>query len=403
MCPLMLLPQGGGIDKWRLLQHRRYNWKEPNGTNRPNLTHKTKFCVVTSHLSAGSTITNSIVPYPLFYFCWQEGRQSGDAEWVASRGEDGSASASTGPRQATSSTSQTASRLVGAPLGVLQPGGGNSLCVAAVVERSGDSSVLVGGATVSRLSGRGRGALCAAAVSAATGILLAAKTFVLCGQADSAEVTAWLAGLPEGTVVAIAAGGGGPQNDSTLDAGLAEGLAGLARDVGPDGARESTSGETKSKVFALVGWKGAGQREWARRQHRTAGDGGGRRALYAELLLAPPDLTADHVASPKQVELQDKLCLCPLRSAPGDETIGPARGFCRRAGEPTVSVGPTIDLVDCPGWTTTLQAPQDVAATDGGAEKESACPPAAWMVTAVYPAEGETHEDTEEFDDGPVG
>eukprot|EP00752_Nemacystus_decipiens_P003103 g2874.t1 len=341
----------------------------------------------------------------------KEGRQSGDAEWVASRGEDGSASALPGPARSTSSNSQTTgSPLVGAPLGVLQaPAGGgasaNALCVAAVVERSGDASVLVGGATASRLSGRGRGALCAVAVSSASGILLAAKTFVLGGEGSSAEVTAWLAGLPEGTVVAIAAGGGGPENGPALDAGLAEALAGLAEDVVPDAAAtESTPGNTKSRAFALVGWKGPGRREWARRQHRASGPdsggggGGGRTALYAELLLAPPDLTADQAAiSPKQVELQDKLCVCPLRSAPGDETLAPAapaRGFCRREGEPTVSVGPAVDLVDCPGWTTTLQAPL---------ESNAVSPPAAWMVTSVIPAVGETHEDTEEFDDGPVG
>lgn len=258
---------------------------------------------------------------------------------------------------------------------------------------------------MSRLSGRGRGALCAIAVSSAAGILLAAKTFVLGDEGGSAEVAAWLAGLPEGTIVAIAAGGGGPEDDSTLDAGLAEALAGLAGDVGPDAEAESTPpGSTKSKSFALVGWKGAGQREWARRQHWTSGAGGGRCALYAELLLAPPDLGADQVATdPKQVELQDKLCLCPLRSAPGDETLASARGFCRREGEPTVSVGPTVDLVDCPGWTTTLQAPQDVAAADGAENEPSCSPAAAWMVTSVFPAVGETHEDTEEFDDGPVG
>eukprot|EP00903_Cladosiphon_okamuranus_P017573 g16186.t1 len=318
----------------------------------------------------------------------KEGRQTGDMEWIASRGEGGCASSSTGFRPATSSNSQTASSLVGAPLGVLQPGGANALCVAAVVESSGGASVLVGGATVSRLSGRGRRALCAAAVSSATGILLAAKTFVLGDPTESTEVTTWLTGLPEGTVVAIAAGGGRPANDSTLDAGLGEALAGLAGDVGPDAV--------KSEVFALVGWKGAGQREWARRQHRASGvGGGGRCALYAELLLPPPPglAAADQAAGSKQVELQDKLCLCPLRSAPADETLAPARGVCGRVGEPTVSVGPTVDLVDCPGWTTTLQAPLDVAVR----------PPAAWMVTAVYPAVGSMHDDTEEFDNAPVG
>ena len=305
---------------------------------------------------------------------------------------------------------------MGVPLGALQPGGGLALCVGAVVERSGDASVLVGGTAVSRLSGRGRGALCAAAVSAATGYLLATKTFVFGGggRADAAEVTAWLAGLPDGAVVAMAAGGsgGGGEQDSSIDPELAEAIAGL---VGPDATPEgggrnssSSSSSSKSRAFALVGWKGPGEREWARRQHRGAGDRGGRCALYAELLVA-----AEHVAGSGQVELQDKLCLCPLRSGDAEPAAPapapPARGACRREGEPTVLVGPTLDPVHCPGWTTVLQAPggADAAAaavaTDGDGEKKVPPPPAAWMVTAVSSAVGGTHEDTQEFDDGPVG
>ena len=362
----------------------------------------------------------------------QEGRRSGDSAWIASRGEggeniggDGSAS-SAGP----SGSEAAGSRLVGVPLGALQPGGGLALCVGAVVERSGDASVLVGGTAVSRLSGRGRGALCAAAVSAATGFLLATKTFVFGGgggggRADAAEVTAWLAGLPDGAVVAMAAGGGGGgggEQDSSIDPGLAEAIAGL---VGPDatpeggggggGGSSSSSSSSKSRAFALVGWKGPGEREWARRQHRGAGDRGGRCALYAELLLA-----AEHVAGSGQVELQDKLCLCPLRSGDAEPAAPapapPARGACRREGEPTVLVGPTLDPVHCPGWTTVLQAPggADAAAaaagdaaaavaTDVDGDKKVPPPPAAWMVTAVSSAVGGTHEDTQEFDDGPVG
>lgn len=267
-----------------------------------------------------------------------------------------------------------------------------------------------------RLSGKGRGALCAAAVSAATGVLRAAKTFVLCGPSNSAEVGTWLADLPDGTVVAIAASGR-TEKDGVLDAGLAEAMTGLVRhdaDKDVKSTKSSTpEGSSKSNVFTLVGWKGKGDgpREWARRQHRSkaGGDGdGGRCALYTELLFTPPPVATDRVTTPKLVELKDKLCLCPLRSLPGDDPThtlpAPTRGVCRRAGEPTVSVGPAVDLVDCPGWTTVLQAPPEEEATAAdGTEKKDPHPPAAWMVTAVYPVVGASHEDTEEFDDGPVG
>lgn len=236
-----------------------------------------------------------------------------------------------------------------------------------------------------------------------------------------------MADLPNGTIVAIAANaGGGNEENGLLDAELAGAVAGLVghEGLGPD-IDASTSAEeaSKSKVFTLVGWKGKGDgpREWARRQNRCPAegddddDGSGRCALYAELVLTPPPLAAEDrvVAAPKLVELKDKLCLCPLRSVPGDDDpthqspVLPARGVCRRTGEPTVSVGPAVDLVDCPGWTTVLQAPseeeKEVATGTDGVEKKDPQPPAAWMVTTVYPAVGSSHEDTEEFDDGPVG
>lgn len=342
----------------------------------------------------------------------QEGRQSGDSAWIASRGEGGeggdSSASAGGP------SSEAGSRLVGVPLGAVQPGGGLTLCVGAVVERSGDASVLVGGTAVSRLSGRGRGALCAAAVSADTGFLLAAKTFVLGGgqAADAAAGAAsWLAGLPDGTVVVMA--GGGAEKDSSTDPGLAEAIAGLVGDVGADTAPGSS---IESNTFALVGWKGPGEREWARRQRRGSGDKGGRCALHAELLLLPPPPPTASGGQPaagstRQVELQDKLCLCPLRSGGDAEPAfaPPARGACRREGEPTVLVGPTVDPIHCPGWTTVLQAPGDdaaaaaAAANEGGGREKKVLPPTAWMVTTVSSAVGGKHEDTHEFDDGPVG
>lgn len=304
-------------------------------------------------------------------------------------------------------------------MAVLQPGGGLALCVAAVVERSGDASVLVGGATVCRLSGGGRGrrgAVCVAAVSAATGVLLGANTFVLGSEADSAA-SAWLDGLPDGAVVAVAAAGGGgqPKEQAGLGAGLTEAMVTqLFGDESPD--TDNDDGKSKPTAIAVVGLKKGptGARRWARRQHRAEDGGGGRCALYAELLLPPP---ASGRAAAVQVELQDKLSLCPLRSLPaeGDSLTtapsaaavsAPVRGTCRRAGEPKVSVGPTVDLVDCPGWTTVLQVARDmsgVAFADDAEKEVSAVPPEGWVVTTVHPAVGGTHEDTEEFDDGPVG
>ncbi|CAN0149633.1 unnamed protein product, partial [Ectocarpus sp. 13 AM-2016] len=177
--------------------------------------------------------------------------------------------------------------------------------------------------------------------------------------------------------------------------------------------------ESTPTAIAVVGLKKGptGARRWVRRQHRGEDGGGGRCALYAEILLPPP---ASGRAAAVQVELQDKLSLCPLRSLPaeGDAVAAtttpsaapvsaPARGTCRRGGEPTVSVGPAVDLVDCPGWTTVLQVPGDMAgvasADDAGKEEVSVVPPVGWVVTTVHPAVGGMHEDTEEFDDGPVG
>ncbi|CAN0115449.1 unnamed protein product [Ectocarpus sp. 12 AP-2014] len=357
----------------------------------------------------------------------KEGRLSGDAEWIAARGEGGGPAGAAGgsPRTAAAAA---ASPFTGVPMASLQPGGGLALCVAAVVERSGDASVLVGGTTVCRLSegGRGhRGAVCVAAVSATTGVLLGANTFVLGTEADSAA-EAWLDGQPDGAVVAVAAAGGGQSKEQAgLGAGLTEAmLAQLFGEGSPDtdaddGKSKPSDDESTSTAIAVVGFKKGptGARRWARRQHRGEDGGGGRCALYAEILLPPP---ASGRAAAVQVELQDKLSLCPLRSLPaeGDAAAAtttpsaaagsaPARGTCRRAGEPTVSVGPAVDLVDCPGWTTVLQVPGDMAgvasADDAGNEEVSAVPPVGWVVTTVHPAVGGTHEDTEEFDDGPVG
>ncbi|CAM9281638.1 unnamed protein product [Ectocarpus sp. 8 AP-2014] len=301
----------------------------------------------------------------------KEGRQSGDAEWIASRGEGGGPAGAAGgsPRAAAAAAAAAASPFTGVPMAVLQPGGGLALCVAAVVERSGDASVLVGGATVCRLSGGGRvygGAVCVAAVSATTGVLLGANTFVLGSEADSAAA-AWLDGLPDGAVVAVAAATGGQRKDQ---AGLGPGLTeAMLTQLFGEGSPDTDDADGKSKppdddstptAIAVVGLKKGptGARRWARRQHRSEDGGGGRCALYAEILLPPP---ASGRAAAVQVELQDKLSLCPLRSLPAEgdaaaATTTPsaaavsasARGTCRRAGEPTVSVGPAVDLIV--GW-----------------------------------------------------
>lgn len=365
----------------------------------------------------------TLVPYRcrtfnflLLTFPRQEARQSGDAAWAASRGEGGDGSASTGSGKRAQSKS-VASPLIGVPLGVSQPRVGLALCVAAVEERNGDASVLVGGATVCQLSGDGRGALCAAAVSATAGVLVDARTFPLRFETDCAAIVAWVSGLPDAVVVVIAAGGGS-NAAASLGAGLGEEMAKLVYDDGSYAKGGETAGVGKSSRFALVGWKGAGSPKWARRQDQDSGEGR-RFALYADLLFIPPSASANRAPEPRQVELKDKMCLSSLRSyhgqataspreAPplgGDEGIAlPVRGICYSAGEPTVSVGPVIDLIDCAGWTTVLQAPEATAdANVLDAEGNNVSPTSAWVVTTAHPAVGGWHDDTVAFDDGAVG
>ena len=310
-----------------------------------------------------------------------------------------------------------ASPLIGVHMGVLQPGGGLALCVAAVEERNGDASVLVGGATVCRLSGGGRGALCAAAVSATGGVLIDARTFPLCIDTDCAAISAWVSNLPDGTVVVIAAGGGS-NTAASLGDGLAKEMTKLVYGDRSDANGSETAGIGKSKKFALLGWKGIGSPKWARRQDQ--GSGNGRLfALYADLLFSSHSASVNRAPEPRQVELKDKMCLHPLRSHHGLATASPreapplggdggvalpVRGICYRAGEPTVSVGPIVDLVDCAGWTTVLQAPEATAdANVFDAEGDNASPTSAWMVTVAHPAAGGWHDDTIAFDDGAVG
>lgn len=318
------------------------------------------------------------------------------------------------------------------PLGVVQPGGALALCVAAVVEGAEDAHIVVGGATVCRSSRKGRGGLCAAAVSAATGVLLGARTFWL-GRDDNSSSAAtgglsdWLAALPEGIVVAVAACGGATAAAS-LETGLTDALDKLVHGGNSNSEGSSPLEDGKSAGWTLVGWKGSGVQHWARRQNGSAASSK-RCAVYAELLLPPTPPSADNASGtgPKttQVELKDKLCLCPLQSVqartaatptvpvdtpslPGatspttDGIRFPARGTCYRQGEPTVSVGPTLDLVNCPGWTTVLQAPEDGGETNTAEIDEERASTTLWRTTTVLPAVGGWHGDTKAFDDSPV-
>lgn len=344
---------------------------------------------------------------------------------MASRGEGGT---SAGTDRETPPMFQATSSLVGVPMGVLQQRGGLAFCVAAVVERAGDVSVLVGGATVCQLSGKACGAVCAAAVSAETGVLVDARAFLLRNEANSLVITEWLDDLPDGVVVVVAAGGAA--NTATcLDPVLAEAMAKLVCNGHSDAEQSAKPQPGKSTAWSLLGWKGNGNQHWARCQRGSSGSGK-RCALYAELLLTLPHVAKDRASGtgpePAQIELKDKLCLCPLNSlqsqteaASGDSpslrctelpasaaSVGvatglPGRGQCFREGELAVSVGPTIDVVDCVGWTTVLLTPEDCANADVAISGEEKV--AAWAVAAVSAAVGGWHEDTMGFDDGVVG
>lgn len=372
----------------------------------------------------------------------QEGRQSGDAEWVASRGEGSSLSASPGSDHLSSSSSPIPSPLIGAPLGVLQPRGGLALTIAAVVGEAGrgGASVLVGGATVSQADGRQT--LCIAAVSGTTGMLLDSRGFTLRDSKDSSDsVVTWLAELPDGVIVAVAASGVPTGGDSSH-----KGLEQAIRVLVGDSTDQSKSEEllTSQDIgggnssWTLVGWKGPGEQKWARRQHGSASDGKKSRCeLFVELIvppLKPPPAIADDEAIDRlsnltQIELKNRLCVNPLRSIQGlAETSGaaipslrgsttppasvvaeeepsfPARGVCFKDGEPTVIVGPSVELVDCKGWTTVLQAPAEREGSRvGEGAGDSPRDPLAWRVTSVSAAVGGWHDDTESFDDAVVG
>lgn len=326
-----------------------------------------------------------------------------------------------------SSSPQITSSLIGAPLGQLQPGGGLGLCVAAVVEGFGEALILVGGVKACHSRGNAHGSLCAGAISSTTGVLLDARAFSLQTEEGSPTLTAelpeWLDNLPNGIVVCVACGRG---RDSSV-AALADGLKGALEKI-LHGAADSRDARkvTGTTGWTLVGWKGEGVPEWGRCQDHNAGYGK-RSALYAEFIFPPPAPSAvgqypDASSESRKIKLEGKLCLSPLCSLP-DEAQVPAptapldvvsspvdsvqkstptaegtkvsaRGLCYRPGESTVMVGPMIDLVDCPGWTTVLSAPHDKDNLEGW----KASPSAVWRVTAVPPAMGVWRPHTTTFD-----
>lgn len=291
--------------------------------------------------------------------------------------------------------------------------------------------ILVGGAKACHSPGNAHGALCAGAVSSTTGVLLDARAFSLRTEEGSSALTAelpeWLDNLPNGVVVCVACGSG----RATSAAALADGLKGALENLlhgDQDDAADSRAVRklTGTTGWTLVGWKGAGVPEWGRCQDHNAGYGK-RSALYAELIFPPPAPSAVEQypgASSKsmKIELEGKLCLSPLCSLPDEAQMPapaampdvisspvdsvqkstptaegtklPARGLCYRPGESTVTVGPTIDLVDCPGWTTVLSAPSDTDNLEG----RKALPSAVWRVTTVSPAMGVWRPHTTPFD-----
>lgn len=384
----------------------------------------------------------------------KEGRLSGDAEWVASRGEGGDLSP---PR----ASAMTPCAMIGAPLVVLHSGGGLSLSIAAVLadgNRAG-ASVLVGGAAIGQADGRR--VLCAGAVSGATGTLLDSRVFVNGaggedGATSSSAVVAWLGSQPGDVVIAMAASGWATATDETVDSGFEEALRALliggdgSGDLSDGGKSQASPAASNGDSWTLLGWKGAVGQKWTRRQYvASAGNKKGARcATYLELFLPPtnPSTTASSADTcgsapePVPVELKDRLCLTPLCSTrdpavtpppppQADESTrpslrgsvkpstapytavvedGPAfptRGVCFRDGEPAVSVGPDIDLVDCKGWTTVLKGRAVGSGVSGGGGKVEprSAEVAAWRVTTVSAAVGGWHDDTEKFDDAAFG
>lgn len=325
-----------------------------------------------------------------------------------------------------SSSLQVTSSLVGAPLGQLQPGGGIGLCVAAVVEGFGEALILVGGVEACHSRGNANGSLCAGAISSTTGVLLDARAFSLQTEEGSSTLTAdlpeWLDNLPNGVVVCVACGRG----RASSAAALADGLKGALEKI-LHGAADSIARKVMGTTgWTLVGWKGEGIPEWGRCQDHNAGYGK-RSALYAELIFPPPAPSAveqypDASSNSRQIKLEGKLCLSPLCSLPDEDQVPtPAatpdvvsspvdsvqkstltaegtklstRGLCYRPGESTVMVGPMIDLVDCPGWTTVLSAPHDKDNLKG----RKTSPSAVWRITAVPSAMGVWRPHTTRFD-----
>lgn len=408
-----------------LLHHQKTLWRFVSCIARSSGTLSRHAC---------TTSTNFLVHVaPLWCWLIQEGRQSGDAEWIASRGEDGSPSP---PKPLTDISSPLPAErppcpLVGAPVGISGEGDALTVSVAAIVAdaaRGSIASILLGGVLVCRA--QGRRVLCAAAVSGLRGSLVDSSEFELRDEKSCSAVTAWVGNLPDDVVVVLAAtdvipGGSGGTVGSSQWAKTVDMLMCRDRSCDVEGKASSDRGRGDGSSWTLVGWKGQVAQPWTRCQHGAARKGT-RCALHLELVF-PQSATkgAAGAESPKPayVELKDRLCVTPLMSIASpagrsmeDDTTGfvtlamegapnpGLRGACVRANEPLVAIGPEVELVHGKGWTTVLRVP-------GGSESlvpgqgAGAVPagPSPWRVVTVSAAIGGWHDDTEGFDDLSIG
>lgn len=368
--------------------------------------------------------------FPLFRV--QEGRQTGDAAWIAARGENGGGYSSRDSVAVISTSSRkAASPLIGCPLGHVQEGGALALSLAAIVADTGrgvGASISVGGVLVSKA--QGSRVVCAAVVSGNRGILLDSRCFFLREGNEAGEISAWVAEIPEDSVVVFA--GTDWINENSRDGAsihwanavrmLVSGNSGLPK------AAENSAQEGPSWV--LVGWKGRARQEWTRRENSSAGRGT-RCGLYLELVKPGPQREDMESPAPKltHVKLENKICLTPLRSVTSEasplaedashvesgelpvqvasflEEEAPFRvsGACFRPQQPVVAVGPEVDLAHREGWTTMFRVPAEGHAASAAGKEGTREFFSSWRAAMVSSAVGGWHGDTETFDDTAVG
>lgn len=371
-------------------------------------------------------------------FNLQEGRQSGDAEWVESRGEGGVGCSSQVTNATVWSSSQPSCPLIGAPMGVLRDGDVLALSIGATVADKDErvrAKVSVGGVTVSEVVGYR--VVCAAAVSGRRGILLDSRSFALHDGNAASAVIEWVANLTDGAIVAFAGTGWGTEVSAdefvSVWADITRML--VSNGVTGNATEVATSDSTVEDGFSwtLVGQKGAGgQQKWARCKRGNSSKST-HCALYLELvmsaspLLFQKDAVGASAGTPAQVELKDRLCVTPLRSVMPSATptataaaesgasssstpesqksilfsdASGVRGTCFRSDEPVVAIGPDVDLVKCKGWTSVIQTP---AASRNEGDEPITAPQVAWRAVTKSAAVGRWHGDTESFDDTVVG